>query len=446
MRTTLYTKTSDYRSKEYDLKTEILDIDGIRYARKTAVFNEGRAHLSKIRKYAAQLQAIMEPDYGVSAVQEDGEALLFEYCAGQSYEEILMNAVQTKDMTQVETIVASYYKLIYKMKSPGSFEVTDRFAEVFGQFEDDKQSSLDYAAFSDVDIIFENIIKRERPYIIDYEWCFEFPIPLIYIFWRGLFVSKAFSTLSDEEKEKIYTQYDLTPELREKFLEMETSFINHTKGNRLSFAQESSKIELPVFKYDSLKWEGLSYPAKFFAIRDGKAEEIYTGITYPGHNTIEFYVDENYERLELFFAPVLSVISDIEVAAADNSDWVDIDFDTTSEVDQMERKFFLKNTPVIIIREKYSHIKIDFYVDIWHAETLDDENLTEYLEGIQYVCKRVQDELNECRRRLGETELELEGVRSERDAFKTEYENMMATLRRKNVLKATETFIKLRKN
>ncbi|MCR5581541.1 MAG: hypothetical protein K6F66_08115, partial [Pseudobutyrivibrio sp.] len=64
------------------------------------------------------------------------------------------------------------------------FQTSPEFEEVFGQV--DMPRGVLAARYVDVDLIFDNIIKTDKGWeIIDYEWTFDFLVPINYIFYRA---------------------------------------------------------------------------------------------------------------------------------------------------------------------------------------------------------------------------------------------------------------------
>lgn len=464
MMTVLYTKASDYRSEKYNLRTDIVDIDGKRYARKRVVSADAKRHLEQIVQNAKKLKRIMEPECKVCPVTKENDDVLFDFVDGKSYEELLAEASKDGDWNEVVNLIDSYYQLVYMMKSYKGFVASEEFVEVFGNAQNDE--GLFAGDFVDVDLIFSNVIWDEKPNIIDYEWCFDFAIPLDYVFWRGLFTSKAFSVLPDIVKNGVYDKYDISAEKRKMFLEMEIRFVEYSKGKHLSFSDEVSKIKPVVFDEGHLKWKGQSYPMAFFAVKDGVAKVIYEGISFPGQNKISFTIEDDYDRLELFVAPVLSVISNIQIKTNGPENSRNVVFKTTSEADDIEPKFFILNTPVILLEEKCSNITVEFVVDIWNSLALSEERLNNYLNSIDYVSTKTREKILEnqtkyesIKKKSHDRKVELKSVKQELEitskelastsemlkAVEADDTNMRLTLQRKNIFKAFEAFMKLRK-
>jgi hypothetical protein len=434
----LYTKASDYRSNEYNLRTDIVEIDGARYARKVAVFEDGKPHLEKILSNAGKLQKIMEPNFGVCFVKKENDAILFDYIDGKSYEELLAEASREEDWTRVLEIIASYHDIVYKMRTQRGFYASEEFIDVFGELPEDE--TLEVGSFVDVDLIFSNVIHVDKPYIIDYEWCFDFAIPLEYVFWRGLFTSNVFSIIPDELKNEVFIKYNLTDEKRKQFLGMEISFVQHSKGKHISFSDEIKNIRLVVFDAVRLKWSGQSYPVVFFAVKNNEAKKIYEGISFPGKNIFSLAIEDDFDRLELFIAPVLSVISGIHITTDVEGEKKDLAY-KTNESDDLELKFFLKHTPVIFVEEKCSNISVEYTVDIWNAVSLGEDNLNTYLNSINYVCDTAKSDIKVVRKKSRE---KIQEVEKELEEVKVKNTKMRRALQHDNLFKAFLAFIKVR--
>lgn len=67
------------------------------------------------------------------------------------------------------------------------FQKTPEFVRVFGDA--DLPDGLTAMPFSNVDWIFENVVEGKDGGItlIDYEWCFDFPVPLEFVLYRALY-------------------------------------------------------------------------------------------------------------------------------------------------------------------------------------------------------------------------------------------------------------------
>ncbi len=394
----LYIKTSDYRDAKYNLKTEIVTIDGQKFVRKIPVTIEAQKHIENICRYEQNLKKIFEPEVSVSEIksikEENNRGLLFEYVKGKSLETLLSEATY-KDNDSILNIIEKYHDLVFKMKTGTGCVVGDDFRKVFGiqQFDPD----IEVGDFVDVDLILSNIIVNTKPHIIDYEWCMDFAVPLKYIFWKGLFTSLAFSKLTYDFKEEVFVKYGISDELQKTFLNMEEHFVEHAKGKSITFGKQANKIFPSVVGINNIIWDGMNYPVTFWGKKNGDVRQFGPRVqSYAGYNCFNVDIDGDYDRIEVFIAPVASIISKINVKGYKNGVEENISFTTTSEVDEMDIKFFLKNTPVIFIdNDKYDSFQISFVVNVWNANELTEPTIDNYLNGINYVCENGKIELQQ---------------------------------------------------
>ncbi len=349
MEKVLYSKSSDYRNRFTNLRTSIVEIDNKRYAKKESVFPEAQEHLFSLLDNQTKLKDIFEPDYNVCSCIKKGECVLFDYVDGKSLEQIVGEKIESGDIDGLISLIEEYHSLVWKMESSRMDSISERFYEVFGkqEFSDDTQ----FCNFGNIDLIFSNIIKRDKLCIIDYEWCFDFLIPLKYIFWRGLFTSYSFSLLDNKRKDDIFIRYELSPEDRTQFLNMEEHFVDFTMNGHISFNEEVKAFRNICYNVKNFCYEGKNYPISIFIKKDGNIiGEKHEGISYPGRNKFAFLVEDgDYDSIEVFLAPLGSIIRNISVVSLDPENEVSVPFTTTSDTEDSDSEYFLRNTPVIII-------------------------------------------------------------------------------------------------
>lgn len=475
MEKVLFVKSSDYRNRLTNLKTSIVEIDGTRFAKKDNVYPEGKLHLESMLEYSLRLKEIFEPEYIVCPCEKKGDSLYFEYMGGRKFEEAVEEAAKLGNIDEIYDLLRRYHNLVWKMKAenglnniPSQSYKNISFAEVFGhqEFEPD----IEFTGFANIDLIFSNIILDEKTCIIDYEWCYDFAIPLKYIFWRGLFTSKGISILDKEIQEAIYDDFGISRKLRTQFLEMETNFVAYTKKGNLSFGDEVSGMCLVTYNPNNFPWERKGYPIKCFLKKDGEVvEEVFCGVSYPGYNQISFSFKRLGDLIEAFVAPPLSIISDIRVFGVLDGCQEEIEYSTTSETKDIAPEFFIRNTSVIMFDcAQYNQYVLQFYENVCNEEFLGDKKLGRYISGIYrsyigsaederisndyhetdgqiakdpYWVFDIHDEMINLRNKLSQREFELQKA-SEELAAKG---NLLESLCKKNLIDAIKELLILRK-
>ena len=132
--------------------------------------------------------------------------------------------------------IEHYFRIIKERCSEKKFEMTEEFRQVFGEeiFGEDARC----AGLNNIDYGFGNIILAEDGmYLIDYEWCFDFPIPIDFILFRALL----YFVYSVHENQKLteqgifskfgYSEADIT-----KYTRMETQFQQFVSSGTVSLS------------------------------------------------------------------------------------------------------------------------------------------------------------------------------------------------------------------
>jgi hypothetical protein len=109
--------------------------------------------------------------------------------------------------------------------------MTPEFVEVFGKME--FAGGQKCRRISDIDMIFSNVIRTaDGPELIDYEWTFDFPVPLAFLRYRCLY----YYILGNAKREKLkeaglYEQFGIDPAMQKQFAAMEQQFQKYMLGS-----------------------------------------------------------------------------------------------------------------------------------------------------------------------------------------------------------------------
>lgn len=191
MKKIVFTKYSNDRADCFSIRTDILqDETGGRTVRKVPMHPAAREHLGSLSRWEAGLDRIYgEYGYAMNAGRqlEDGSVELI-YVQGETLEEKLDRLLEAG---QVEAVIRELKNFIEIVRRPAAdpsvgmdFVMTDRFREVFGDAE--LPEGMRSTEVTDIDLICSNVIIGDPMTVIDYEWCFDFPIPVSYLVYRIL--------------------------------------------------------------------------------------------------------------------------------------------------------------------------------------------------------------------------------------------------------------------
>lgn len=182
---TLFVKYNRTRREAFQIRTSIGVEQGARYVEKTALSSQGSWHILSFEKKYARLKdqnprlRVLQPRMGA-----DGKQVRFPYIGGVTLAEKLGEAIRD-GKAPVEAIKKAM-ELVFDIapECVGSFRVTPEFTEVFGQIPELQDQS--YRA-SNIDGLFENLMEcNGQVYCLDYEWVFDFPVPVHFVQYRNL--------------------------------------------------------------------------------------------------------------------------------------------------------------------------------------------------------------------------------------------------------------------
>lgn len=176
----LYSKSTERRSRRFQIYTMIVEENHKKYSLKKATYKEGKNHIYNIAKNYELLNAI-KPNLFVEYEWID-DNLVFPFVNGESW------AYSKRKMFSDKKTVKNFFKewkqlLILSNDNIAEFEDSAEFREVFGEGKlYDKCEALKITNF---DCILDNIIENEEELkMIDYEWVFDFLVPLELSWYR----------------------------------------------------------------------------------------------------------------------------------------------------------------------------------------------------------------------------------------------------------------------
>lgn len=169
----LYAKANRQYRKEFQVVTTICEKDGVRYAIKEAALPEAEQH---IRNMFENRDITYKNLKLCPCTLKEGK-LWFEYIDGIVLTSKFMYAIEKKDKRYFYRLIDQYMRLLeFDKKNLCEFDNSSEFQKVFG-------NAIDFLGCKATkrcafDCTTNNIIiKNDEVIFIDYEWCYNFPIP-----------------------------------------------------------------------------------------------------------------------------------------------------------------------------------------------------------------------------------------------------------------------------
>ncbi len=231
----IFSKFSGERADSCAIRTDILEGPSGRKVVKKALKEAGRAHVRHLEKMEKALSA-QYPSLNVNRVlsaQEDCVYLEYLTAAGTVDNE----AAQLLALGRREDAFALVRKVCDLIRGAAvqPFVLTEAYTELFGRCAGEEINALS-AKVTDVDMLLENLLVDEGYWqLIDYEWTYEFPIPVEYVCYRvwHYFLAR---TLPGEDALTIMTKEGFSLPLMQRYAEMEKNWQHSIAGDKVTLS------------------------------------------------------------------------------------------------------------------------------------------------------------------------------------------------------------------
>ena len=229
----IFSKFSYERSREFQIRTDICESEsGERYVIKQAGTPDALSHLDRINRSFSLLktQYDFNSNIQINRCTKTDDKIVLEYLQGDTFETLLDHYYDNGQENKMIEKIRKYTEILQQGVETRPFFKTEEFIKVFGDISFDKPLKSFFV--SDIDLIFGNIIViGDKWNVVDYEWTFEFPIPVDFIFFRAIHYYTVSSRRYRIDAEKLYSAIGITDSDIEKYREMELHFQHYVLGN-----------------------------------------------------------------------------------------------------------------------------------------------------------------------------------------------------------------------
>lgn len=237
MASVLYAKYNRTRVPEFQTKTTIEKTDSERVVVKEALQSEAVQHVISMQEKQKLAQEIYEDIYVVDCKIVDNRAF-FPYIEGETIAHELERKLEYPE--ELLQLMDYYLAVIMKFRPElvMEFKMTEEFRTIFGEYEGGKALRI-----GNIDAIFDNFLVRgDEIYLIDYEWLFDFPIPIEYIRFRSVyyFYAKNGNYLKNKISMQDYlAHFGYDADDQKKFVQMDNNFQQYAHGENRRFIYTS---------------------------------------------------------------------------------------------------------------------------------------------------------------------------------------------------------------
>lgn len=189
------------RVPAHNLKTYMALEEGRKVVKKAPRVEAASFQIDRIKNSYNLLTGAYDDDIlSINKFTESEGTLSFDFLEGRTFEEVVDEAFENEGYAGVLKEVKRYIEVIKGREGCVPFHKTEEFIKVFGNI--DLYGDIDALNVANVDMIFGNIIINDKWNLIDYEWTFDFPVPIGYIIYRALMVYINFTPA----RRKLYQQ------------------------------------------------------------------------------------------------------------------------------------------------------------------------------------------------------------------------------------------------
>ncbi len=228
----LFLKYSVEREERYRIRTEILrKKDGSKVVRKIPYGEKAVEHVRSLKYWESRLREQYErAGVAVNQCTLTQNGAEFEFLKGETLEEVLDGHLAKNDLSAFMEELRSYVKKLEEILRPEPFVADEAFRRVFGDIPFDTPQSA--APLNNIDLIFSNIILTDGKWnVIDYEWTFDFAIPMKFIIHRAIVLYCGRKKQKSLQCMEICQQLGITQGEQQRFLEMEHRLQNYLLGD-----------------------------------------------------------------------------------------------------------------------------------------------------------------------------------------------------------------------
>lgn len=232
MSKTIYAKCSVERKEEYKIITRIYEENGKKFVEKTAVGEMAKAHVERMADFSKRNPYMTENIVLVDCEKVEDGKVRFPYIEGQRLDKIIDEAVKRENWDTVWENVTLLKNIIMNVNGIEQFEKSEAFVKMFGDVTG--LEKYDAARNVSFDMVSANMILADKIYILDYEWTFDFAVPLKFILYRSILLNGTLNVIPEEKKKILRNIVGISEEECDMFLQMEIAFQKFVTGVSLN--------------------------------------------------------------------------------------------------------------------------------------------------------------------------------------------------------------------
>ncbi len=231
MRKNIYSSYSSNRLAPFRTATIISSENGGKSVKKSPLGSQSVAHIATMEASYHTLKSLLyDTEIDVVPCRKQDDTIIFDFIKGQTAEKYLLTVLKEQGLPALLTAINKLFSHLSHPNITTSFVKTAEFEQVFGNVP--LESDCEAYRFSNVDLNFDNLIfqcaDQARLTIIDYEWCFNFPVPTRYVFYRAVW---SFQQKSPLQAFELFPDLGFSEDECATFSKMDANFNRYVFGS-----------------------------------------------------------------------------------------------------------------------------------------------------------------------------------------------------------------------
>lgn len=433
----IFSKFSRERKSEFAIATVIVDDDyNNRKVIKRSLTDDSKVHINNliINYNLLYLQYNQEDVYICKCDRLNDNEVVFEFIYGTRFDYIINNHIENKNYAALYDDIVLLKDLIYSVNNTVDFIATKEFNSIFGDVK-----LLNYyiaATYSNIDLITSNIILNDKINIVDYEWVFNFPIPLKYILYRAIFLHGKINLLSTEIKSEIYKIADISKEEEAIFFNMEVNLQNYISGKINTIDSNYNLFGKKNYRLSLVNGLDLTNECKI-SIECSNKYNLIDRVMY-SQNHVHKLVKLNYKNYNgnIIFEPIDTncIIKLIKFNGKIDGDWKPLDLlENNSDLCINNDYYFRETKPFFKFKnEQIDEIEIEFLLykknDIFIGQLIDfiyeNSDLKNKISILEEGKKNLKDKEKDLKENVELLKNNLTSLTNEKKQLSKDYKSL----------------------
>ncbi len=422
----VYAKFTKERSKAFRIETAIYqDQDGNREVVKTPLSPDSAAHVAKMyenSRYFAETGLLLP-------CTMRGESVVFPFVTGKSFYQLLLEAVSSHNKASFFQVLEDYKGLLqrlYPERKP--FEKTEEYERVFGP--SDAVQGMESVCKLNIDMTFDNLmLQNDAVQILDYEWIFDFPVPVKYAVYRAVYalcVKTGAQLTGFVEEEELYQFMDLSKEERTVFFRMNEAFMRYVEDGEQSYAKMLQAYRKPALSVIDKEESQIFFAQIYWNTAAGYCEEQSQSYTVSADQedvTLSKNLTQIADLREIRIDPlnVSVLLEDLHITVGTEHGFREIrpeEMRTNRLGDTGETFLFETEDPQVILTvpegESWRSIRVEFRIlqkrvdQLGSYKAVLEQEFEKQLRKLSDQCSSLEGQLSEREQRLKENAEKLE--------------------------------------